>query len=310
MHVRMHRSLVLLGSIAALAACDGASSEQRLANARSDSVGSDSVMAMKNELLNEVMTSTQFITEINAALAKAKALQDQNQQQLATSGGSEAELNRVRDERRMILGRIQTLVARLDSAEARLEDTRARARSLARRDSNLTRQVAQYERTIANFRKQVQEQRVTYQAVIDSQNVQIAELSTANTQLAEQRQALTDTLTELVTQQNTVYYVAGTKDELMKKGILVEEGGRRFLLVGSRPVHPARALDTTSFVRIDRLRDSVITLPAGEYQILTRQNQQFAAPFSASKGKIAGGLKIQQPERFWETSKFLILLRT
>jgi hypothetical protein len=300
--------MLLLGSAVALAACDG-SKQQLSALKRSDSLRSDSLVAMKNELLNEVMTSTQFITEINSSLAKARALQNEKQQ-LVTQTGSEAEVNRIREERKVVLGRIHRLVARLDSVEGRLDATRARARSLASRDSTLMRQVAQYERTIADFRSQVEQQRVEYQTVIDRQNAQIAELTQVNTQLASERQALTDTVTHLVSEQNTVYYIAGTKDELLKKGVLVEEGSKRFMVLGGRSVQPARAMDVSAFTRIDRMRDSVITLPAGEYKILTRQNQQFAAPFSAKGSKIAGGLKIQAPERFWESSRFLILLRS
>jgi hypothetical protein len=43
---------------------------------------------------------------------------------------------------------------------------------------------------------------------------------------------------QLTTEKNTAYYVIGTKDELVKQGILVEEGRKRFLLVGGRSVRP------------------------------------------------------------------------
>ena len=43
--------------------------------------------------------------------------------------------------------------------------------------------------------------------------------------------ALRDTLGNLTTYTNTVYYIVGTKDDLIKKGIIAEEGGSRFLFV-------------------------------------------------------------------------------
>jgi hypothetical protein len=103
--------------------------------------------------------------------------------------------------------------------------------------------------------------------------------------------------------------VIGTKDELIKSGILVEEGHKRLLLFGGRPTAPARDLDPAKFTRIDRLRDRVINFPAGDYTIFSRQNPSFASPFSAKDGKMSGGLRIDQPEQFWEASRFLIIVK-
>ena len=120
---------------------------------------------------------------------------------------------------------------------------------------------------------------------------------------------LTDTVHELTNEKNTAYYVIGTKDQLVKDGILVEEGHKRFMLLGGRPTSPARDLDTTKFTKIDRMRDTVIDFPAGEYTIFSRQNPAYASPLATKGGKIAGGLKIDQPERFWQPSKFLIIVK-
>jgi hypothetical protein len=308
--VRTYRSLLILGSLAALAACDVKTKEQIHTLARTDSLRADSIVAMKNELLNEVVGSTQFLSDINSTLARARALQDQKDKQLVTQSGGEVELNKTREERKAVLGKIQLLVARLDSSEARIASLRERAARLTKQDATLNRQVAQYEKSIADVRAQVEQQRTEFQGIIDKQNTQITQLTESNTQLSTQRQALTDTVSTLVTEKNTAYYVIGTKDELIKKGVLVEEGSKRFWVLGGRNIQPARTFDVSTFTRIDRTKDSVIALPAGEYQILTRQNAQFAAPFSVKGQKIAGGLKISQPEQFWEPSKFLILLRS
>jgi hypothetical protein len=62
--------------------------------------------------------------------------------------------------------------------------------------------------------------------------------------------------------------------------------------------------------KIDRTTDRTIKLPEGQYQILTRQNVSFAKAQAERDGKIVGGLTIEQPERFWETSRFLIIVRS
>jgi hypothetical protein len=92
--------------------------------------------------------------------------------------------------------------------------------------------------------------------------------------------------------------------------VLVEEGRKRVIgLFGSRPVAPARSLDPSQFVRIDRLRDRTIQLPEGEFQIVTRQDLGFATPEATRDDRIVGSLKVDLPEKFWEPSKFLVLVR-
>jgi len=89
----------------------------------------------------------------------------------------------------------------------------------------------------------------------------------------------------------------------------VAEGSKRFLLVGSRKIEPARQLDPAAFTKIDRLADRKIQLPDGNYEIVSRQNPAFAG-VNAKEAKIAGSLEIQQPEQFWAPSRFLILVRS
>lgn len=301
------RLLVLVPLVAAATACDSGAKERLHTLAHTDSLRTDSLVAIKNDLINEVMASTQFVNDINSQIAKVHNLEVKRPGIQLTR---ESELSKVKDERDAVLGRITAVVARLDAAEARIASLRARASKLARRDSSLMGQIATYEKTIADLRGTVEQQRTQMQAIIDKQNVQIASLSQRVDTLQRESVALGDTVTHLTTEKNTAYYVIGTKDELVKKGILVEEGHKRFLVFGGRRLEPARELDTTGFTRIDRLRDRTIKLPDGEYEILSRQNPVYAVPDSARDGKITGALNIQQPDRFWASSRFLILVRS
>lgn len=310
----MKRLLLLLFLPILAAGCDGKSTEQLRTLAHADSLRQDSLVRVKSELLDDVMASSQFVSDINTELAKAKSLQSRK---LAPQLGRESQIALVKEERAAVVGKIQHLVARLDSVQSRLESTRGRARALARHDSRLAAQVVTYEKTVADFRQQAEQQKAEFQAIVDRQTAQIASLTQQvdtikkeNVRLVGERTALSDTVTELTVAKNTAYYVIGTKDELIKKGVLVEEGRKRFLLVGSRNVATARQLDPTVFTRIDRSRDRVINFPSGQYTIFSRQNPAFASPFAAKGGKLAGGLRIDQPEQFWEPSKFLIIVRS
>jgi len=305
--VRLSYSIpTVLLTAATFAACDNGTKQQLATVAKVDSLRVDSLSTVRKELLEEVMTSTQFVNQINTELAKARAIAAKPAPQLEST----AEMSQVNDQRKAIVARITHLVARLDSVQGRLATTRKRAQEMSQKDSALVAQVAEYEKSIADLQASAERQRTQFQATIDSQTVHIASLSKAVDTLNVVRTALTDTVHNLVTEKNTAYYIVGTKDELIKKGILAQEGGKRFLLVGGRNIAPARELDPAAFTKIDRLANRTITLPEGEYKILSRQNPAYVTPQAQKDGKIAGGLTIDQPERFWETSRFLIIVRS
>jgi uncharacterized phage infection (PIP) family protein YhgE len=291
---------------AALAACNGETKQQLATVQHVDSLRVDSLGNIRKELLEEVMTSTQFVNQINTELAKAKALSATTPAQLETN----AEVTQVNEERKRVMSKITHLVARLDSVQNRLASVRRRVAQLSQKDSALVAQVAAYEKTISDLQASAEKQRAEFQGVIDKQTTQIAELNSTVDTLTHVKVALTDTVTQLTTEKNTAYYVVGTKDELIKKGILVEEGHKRFLLVGGRKTEPARDLDPAAFTKIDRLANRTISLPEGEYEIISRQNPTYAQPQIAKDGKIAGGLTIDQPERFWGPSRYLIIVRS
>jgi hypothetical protein len=306
--------LIPVAAVSVLAACDPQASSKLKTLAHADSVRTDSLISIKNDLLNEVMSSTQFVNDLNSEISRLKAKQNVA---LATKLTSESDMAAIKDERAAVMKRIQNIVSRLDSSEARVALLRKRASTLAMRDSTLVAQVAEYEKTIADLRHTVDQQRADYEATIAKQTAQIAGLNskvdtmtTENTRLMGEAKTLTDTVTQLTTVVNTAYYVIGTKDDLVKQGVLVEEGHRRFLLFGGRSLSPARELDPAKFTRIDRSKDKVINFPEGDFVIFTRQNPAYASPFASKDGAIAGGLRIDQPERFWEASKFLIIVKT
>jgi hypothetical protein len=306
--------LLAFAALSSLTACDTAAKKQLRELTYADSLRSDSLVRIKDEMLNEVMSSTQFVNDLNTEIAKLK-----NPPKGLTVSAKDGESDRARTlaEREAVSARVRELVARLDSSEARIASLRSRASTLAKRDEQLTQQVALYEKTIADLRDAAERQRSEMQAIIDEQGTRIVALNSRidtvtkdNVRLAGERTALSDTVSQLTTEKNTVYYVIGTRDELIKKGVIVEEGSRPVLgLFGSRPVVPARTLDPAVFTRIDRLRDRTIPLPDGEFSIVSRQDPSFATAGESRDHRIAKSLQVDRPDRFWEPSRFLVLVR-
>ena len=277
---------VALTSAAALAACGKGPSKEDLQVANIASA--ESLSVIRSQLLDQMMEGTQFVNEINAELAKARSIV-LVPKQLESS----AEIVDVDAERRKTVERITQLVTRLDNVSFRLSTTR---NQLIQKDSALARKVAEYELMIAQANQAAEKQRLELQAVIDGQAAKIAEL--------------TGDVGKLVSEQNAVYLVVGTRQELIKKGVLVAEGPRKFGVLGSRAVVPARTLDPASFTKLDRTVDQAIILPYGGYKIVSRQNTSFASKPTGRKGVYEGAIMIEEPSRFWSASRFLIVVRS
>jgi hypothetical protein len=286
--------LLFVAAAATLAACGKGPSKQELE--MTSAVRADSIASLRNELLEQVMEGTRFVNEINKEISKARSLSVPSRELQ-----SKAELVDMNEERKQVVTRINQLVSRLDQVQSRLSNARSQ---LAEKDSSLAAKVAAYEQSVTEATQAAEQQRTAFQTVIDSQSVKIATLTS-------QVDTLTGRVGHLTTEQNTVYSVVGTRQELMSKGVLVAEGPKRFGFAGSRAIAPARELDPTDFNKIDRRSDTTIVLPAGEYKIVSRQSTAFATPEVVKKGgKIAGTLKIEQPERFWSSSRYLIIVRS
>ena len=304
-------AFLAIAAAVSLAACDTPAKKKL---ALSDSMRADSIVQIKDEMLNEVMASTRFVNELNAEIAKLKTPLRSG---LKVGTATESNLGQTQAERDAVTERVRELVARLDSSEARVSTLRARASTLSRRDQQLAEQVALYEKTMGELREAGERQRVEMQSIIDEQSTRIVALTSKvdtvtkdNVRLAGERAALSDTVSQLTTEKNKVYFVAGTRDELIKKGVLVQEGSRPVLgLFGSRPVVPARTLDPAVFTSLDRLRDRTITLPDGEYSVVSRQDLAFTTPAEKKDDRVVKALQIDSPEKFWEPSKFLVLVR-
>ena len=147
----MKRIFALL-ALVSLAACDTAAKRQL---AQSDSARADSLVRIKDEMLNEVMSSTQFVNDLNSEIAKLKTPLKTGLRTVM----NESQLEQAKADREAVTQRVRELVARLDSNEARIASLRTRAASLSRRDDQLTQQVALYEKTIADLRDAAERQR-------------------------------------------------------------------------------------------------------------------------------------------------------
>jgi chromosome segregation ATPase len=266
------------------------------------------IAAEKDSLLKDVMQTSQFIADVNTQLATVKS-RNAARPVKGAAGGAETSLTPAQ-QRDAIKDKIKELTDRLNEAESRLGASRNRVKDLTANNSALTSQLASYDSTIAAFKTIIDNQKTE----IVSLNEQLAGLQTENAALRQDKAQLTTEKTQLAevtssltTERNTVYYVIGTKDELLKKKIIEQAGGT--LGLGKTQV-PSRDLNPADFTAIDRTKVSQIAFPKPDktYKVITRQDVTALETAPDKSGRIRGGLKITNADKFWAASKYLIIL--
>jgi len=288
----MSVKLTLLLAAAAVAAAGCDQQALHLAQARADSL--QNVAVDRDRVVAEVAADARTLSEISAELSKVRL---NGKLKLAPSETPDAA------RRDSVVQRVHLLAARVRDTDARLRASQQQIAGMTHLSDSLR---ATLESTVVNFQK-----------VVDDQKTQIAALTARADSLTGVTVALQDTLSNVQTRDNTVYYVIGTKDDLLKKGVITEEGGSRFLFVlwkSGKTLVPARTLDPTLFTAIDRREVTSISLPdsAQAYRIVSRNDLNALGSPPDDHGEIvhSSRLAIARPEQFWAGSRYLIIVES
>jgi hypothetical protein len=250
----------------------------------------------RDSLLLQVADNARLMSEISAEIVKVQAA--------GTSGAQEGPMSR-----EAVLENIRGLTARLEQSEARLVETQRRLQASGNESVELRRTVQDLQSTITNQRETITS--LTDQmSQVRAENVQ---LTTEVSDLSQRTVALAEENLNLTTRVNTVYYVVGTKDDLIQRGIVTEEGGSRVLFVfgkAGKTLVPGRNLSPADFTAVDmrELVEIPLPMPDREYQIVSRQDLTALATQPDEEGRFQGAIQIAEPDRFWEKARFLIIV--
>lgn len=300
-------ALVCLGAATAckdtkaLARADSLAAELAKASTERDSLAGalQSSSAEKDRALGQVIEATKFAEEIDAELRQVKGLSSKvSVTKSDESGKAEAAdakkdiLNRLAQLRQRLGARQAQIAAMLDTLKSMRADSSATALLLADMNGRL----ATRDKEIAAFQEEVQK------------------LQAANAQLVVEKNTLTDTVKAMDVRENKVFYVVGTKRQLLADGVVTEEGGSRGLLIVKlgKTLVPARTIDESRFTKGDRRQVLTIPLPRTDrpYQIVSRHDIDLIEVAKREKdGSFRGeSIKITDPAKFWAASRYLIIV--
>ena len=237
-----------------------------------------------------------FIGRIDSSISRVKGL-GPSKSKKATESGIEDQLRARKD----MLRRVDALVERARATAREVTELKKQHEQLLVANGQLTDENRALKDSIAGDVKHIAE----LMASIDQQAQTIVLLQTRIDELGKEVEVVR-------TEFAKAYYVVGTEDELLQKGVITREGGTNLLVHRfGRTLVPARDLNPSEFTAIDTRAVHLIALPDStrEYQIVSRQSLDDAKVTSRDGAKFHGPLQIAETDKFWATSKYLIIVQ-
>lgn len=252
----------------------------------------------KDRALAQVVEASKFADAVDAELRQVRGLTSKvGVNKSDESGKTEAAaaqkdiLDRLKQMRQRLNARQSQVRALLDTLRAQRADSTASATLLA----DLNARLEQRDKEIAVFQEEIRS------------------LRTQNEQLTADKAVLSDTVKAMDVRENRVYYVVGSRRQLINDGVAIEEGGSRGLLIVKlgKTLVPARTLDENRFTRADRREVLTIPLPRNDraYKIVSRHDVGLLEVAKKEKdGSFRGeSIRITDPAKFWAPSRYLII---
>jgi regulator of replication initiation timing len=237
-----------------------------------------------------------FIGRIDSSISRVKGLGPSKSKKTSESG-IEDQLRARKD----MLRRVDALVERARATAREVTELKKQHEQLLAENGKLTDENRALKDSIAADVKHIAE----LMASVDQQAQTIVLLQGRIDQLGKD-------LENVRSESAKAYYVVGTEDELLQKGVITREGGTNLLVHRfGRTLVPARDLKPTEFTAIDTRAVHEIALPDStrEYQIVSRQSLDDAKVSARDGAKFHGPLQIAEADKFWATSKYLIIVQ-
>jgi hypothetical protein len=260
--------------------------------------------AQKDSLTRIIIDADGFIMNIDSQIRTVKGLPAGKRVRQKPESPLEEQVER----RKEVMARVAALVDRAKTTATQLNASREREKTLLGEKEALEKERESLQQQLAD----------ATQRMSDDESM-VAELGETIERQQERIMELESRIDTLIAESTTIakthyraYYVVGTEDELIEKGIIEREGGANLIIARpGRTLTPARGLNPTLFIPIDQREVREIAVPdtTKRYRIISRQSLDNAEVRERDKTTFTGNLRIANSEQFWASSRYLILVQ-
>ena len=287
----MKKLVYAIACALAVASCnqDAAKKAEQIAQQQRDSL--EQIISQKDNEINDMMTTLSDIEEGFREITEA-----QSRVTLAKQGEGTNTMQRIKENFQFIQSVMQQNKELINKLKQQVRESSVKGGQLKKIIDNLTQQLETKDHQLQALREELDRKDI-HIAELDEK---VASLNTNVTSLKEDNEKKEETITSQDKALHTAWFVFGTKDELKEQRILSKDG------LFSKTKLLEKDFNKDYFTKIDIRIDKEIKLysksaqimtshPAGSYTLQRDANKQFV-------------LRISDPETFWSTSKYLVVL--
>ncbi len=281
----MKKLIFLLSMVMAMTACKNSGSEKQIAALQQQTDSLNQVISQKDDEINDVIGTLNDIESGFREISEA-----QGRVTVAQKGEGSNSMTRIRENMQFIQSTMQQNRELINKLSKQLRESSINGEQLKRTIENLTLQLEEKDKQLRELRESLLQKEIHIVELDET----IASLNEDVTVLREQSSQKTEEIRQQDKQLNTAWYVFGTKKELKEQNILKD--GK---VLESQ-------FNKDYFTKIDIRVDKEIKLYSRSAEMLTAHPQDsYTLQRDANKQYV---LRIKNPQTFWSTSKYLVIL--
>ena len=270
-------------TLAVVSCNDGVKQANLIAGQQRDSL--NQIIAQKENELSDMMATLSDIEEGFREITEA-----QSRVALAKQGEGTSSAQRIRENMQFIRNTMKQNKELINKLKQQVREGSFKSEQLKKIVEGLTQQMEEKDRQLTALREELDRKDI-HIAELDEQ---VADLNTNVNNLTEETTQKTQTINTQDKQLNTAWFVFGTKKELKEQKILDDGEVLR------------SSFNKEYFTKIDIRIDKEIKLYSKSAQMLTdHPSSSYTLQRDANKQYI---LRITDPQLFWSTSKYLVIL--
>jgi predicted nucleic acid-binding Zn-ribbon protein len=241
----------------------------------------------RDEAINAIFADFNDIEDKLADIRKKEGI-------IKASGNPETDLD--------VKARIESEIASINEL---MESNKSTIASLRKKIKDGNFKISEFEKTINRLNKLIEEKDAEIDLLkkeLVALNFTIDELNQTLSRVKQENEDKSKTIDAKTSELNSAYYAFGTRKELTEKGVLTKDGG--FIGIGGNN-KLKDDFNEDYFTKIDIRETKSITLMAKKAKVVTSHPSD---SYNIEGNKTADKLIITNSEKFWKTSKYLVIV--
>jgi DNA repair exonuclease SbcCD ATPase subunit len=287
----MKKLVYAIACTLAVASCNQDAVKKAEQNAQHQRDSLEQIISQKDNEINDMMTTLSDIEEGFREITEA-----QSRVTLAKQGEGTNTMQRIKENIQFIQSAMQQNKELINKLKQQVRESSVKGTQLKKIIDNLTQQLETKDQQLQALREELDKKDIH----ISELDEQVASLNTDVSNLQEDNSKKEQTINSQDKALHTAWFVFGTRKELMEQKVLSKDG------FFSKTKILNQDFNKDYFTKIDIRIDKEIKLysksaeimtshPVGSYTLQPDANKQYV-------------LRITNPEAFWSTSKYLVVL--